>query len=173
MIVQKGSREMAAKMRKDFEKFKTNLTKTHQNLVKMMFRDLVAHTPQWSGELALHWGIEVHGMTAPSAGAKLSRLYDKSYTDYMQKDVYKMGEDPAVTRTVARELAKVDKIRYNSIVKFVNNLPYAQDVQDGKGPNGRSIREVNMLAAYGGVAMVNYIDMKYNKLGAAKRALKR
>lgn len=163
---------MVARMRKDLDKFKTNLTKTHQNLVKMMFRDLVVHTPQWSGELALHWGIEFHGYKAPPSTAKLSGLYDKSYTDYIAKDVYKMGEDPAVTKTIARELQKIGQIRYNSKVKFVNNMPYAEDVQDGRGPNGRSIREENKLASYGGVAMIRYIDTKYSKLGAAKKALK-
>lgn len=169
-VTQRGSRETIARMRKDLDKVKLGVTKAHQNLVKAMFRDLVATTPQWSGELAMHWGIEVHGAKAPPAYSLHSAYNAKSYTDRLAAIPYQMGSEPAVSATIARELVKIDQIRYNSIVKFVNNMPYAEDVQRGEGPNGKPIREENRLAAYGGVAMISYIDMKYKSLRTAKKA---
>lgn len=163
---------MIAAMRKDLEKMKLGVTKGHQNLVKAMFRDLVATTPQWSGELAMHMAIEVHGHQAPAAYSLHSRYYEGSYTEGLTKEPYRMGSEPAVSATIARELRKIDQIRYNSIVKLVNKMPYVEEVQRGVGPNGTVIRDVNRLAAYGGVAMFSYIDMKYRSLGAVKKAIK-
>ena len=80
-----------------------------------------------------------------------------------------MGSDPAVSMTVARELQKIKEIRYNSIVKFVNRMPYAEEVERGVGPSRKPIRDVNRLASYGGVAMIGYLDMKYS----AKRMIKK
>lgn len=164
MIVSKGSRELIAALRNDIKEMKMSITKSHQKLVLTMFHDLVRHTPQWSGELALHWGIEVHGKKAPAMGSVRNRGWEqKSRQDFSKLVPYQMGDDPAVRTTVMRELPKISEIRYNSIVKFVNNMPYAEDVARGVGPEGRPIREVNKLAAYGGVAMINYLDMKYSR----------
>ena len=157
MLKVTGTRELAQRLRKDIDKVKGSITKTHQNLVKMMFRDLVAHTPQWSGDLASHWAIEFHGKTAP---APFTQGMGK-----VVKEPYKMGSEPTVSMTVARELAKIPEIRYNSIVSFVNKMPYAEMVQAGVGPYNpnigdyREIRDENKL--FGKVAMVAFIDAKY------------
>lgn len=173
MIQSKGSREMIARMRKDIAKAKGSVTATHQNLVKMMFLDLVAHTPQWSGELAMHWGIEVHGSQSPAPYSIKNPGWERRVAgNWRDPEPYQMGSDPAVSMTVARELKKISEIRYNSIVKFVNRMPYAEQVERGEGPFGKPIRDVNRLAAYGGVAMTGYLDMKYKNLRQIKKAIK-
>ena len=167
MIVDKGSRELVARMKKDVAKMKTNLEQTHQRLVLSMFRDLVAHTPQWSGELAMHWSIEVHGAKAPAAYTYVSNLSrGKSYTEGLTVEPYRMGADPAVSSTIARELPKIREIKYNSIVKFVNNTPYAYEVEKGLDAKGKPLRDVNLTTAI----MRNYLDMKYKNLRVYKKA---
>lgn len=161
----KGSRELAARLRKDVAKIKGSIQRTHQNLVFRMFRDLVVHTPQWSGKLASHWSIVFHGHKAlpPAKGQR----WDDWKKDYLTKGVepYIMGDDPTVTMTIAREMAKIPEIRYNSKVSFVNTMTYASNVQAGEGPYSvvnrelLEIRDANKL--FGEVAMVAYIDAKY------------
>ena len=83
MLKVKGTRELAQRVRKDIDRIKGSIAGTHQNLVRRMFRDLVAHTPQWSGELASHWAIEFLGKTAP---APITQGMGK-----VVKDTYQMG----------------------------------------------------------------------------------
>lgn len=163
----KGSRELAARLKKDIAKLKGSIQKTHQNLVFRMFRDLVTHTPQWSGDLAAHWAIEFHSHKAPGP---FTQGFNRTV-----KEPYQMGSEPTVTTTISRELAKIPEIRYNSIVKFVNRMPYASNVQAGEGPYSSKlgdyleIRDVNKL--YGKVAMIAYIDAKYRNKRELNRAL--
>lgn len=171
MIEKKGLRELAARIRKDVDKFELSVTQAYRQMLKTMFTDLVVHTPQWSGELVLHWAMEFHGKKAPApysvknpAWAQQDRLIPQLVHPFQ------MGSEPAVTITLARELAKLSEIRYNSIVKFVNRMPYAEAVERGEGPNRHLIRDVNRLASYGGVAMVQYLDTKYGKLRYLKKA---
>lgn len=167
MLKVKGTRELAQRLRKDIDKIKGSIAGTHQNLVRRMFRDLVAHTPQWSGDLASHWAIEFHGKTAP---APFTQGMGK-----VVKDPYQMGSEPTVSMTLARELAKIPEIRYNSIVTFVNKMPYAEMVQAGVGPYNpktgdyREIRDENKL--YGKVAMIAYLDAKYQNKSEIRKAL--
>lgn len=176
MIDRNGSREMIASMRKDIEKLKGTVTATHKNLIREMFIDLVKHTPQWSGELAMHWAIEFHGKTGPSAyslkNSGWERKEQRLKHKWMNPNPYKRGDDPAVSLVLNRELEKIKEIRYNSIVKLVNRMPYATEVERGVGPFGKPIRDVNRLASYGGVAMIGYIDAKYRKVKTLKKVIR-
>lgn len=172
MIKVTGSRELIGRMRKDLAKMKGNLTRSHQRLVMMMFRDLVAHTPQWSGDLAMHWGIEFHSNKAPGPYSVKNPGWARQEQKIPQlQEPFQMGQDPAVSIALAREFAKIPEIRYNSIVKFVNRQPYAEEVQRGVGPNGKPIRDVNRVASFGGVAMIAYIEAKYDNQRELKKAL--
>lgn len=171
MLKVRGTQAFLAKLRKDKALLEGRVTKTHQKLVTMMFTDLVKHSPQWSGNLTENWYIEYKGVRG-------SYRETPSYVDLMKQsglpvgfEPYKMGDDPAVSNTLNRELAKVSGIRWNTKVTFVNHTPYASDVEEGEGPHGRPIRDENKLASYGGVAMVGYIDMKYRQLRYLKKAI--
>lgn len=174
MLKVTGSREMIADLRKRSKKIRDQVTVTHQNLVKMMFRDLVAHTPQWSGELALHWGIEFHGYKAPPAYTVRNPAYDRIEKDVpYTEEPFRMGAEPAVTMTIARELQKVSQIRYNSIVTFTNRMPYAEDVEMGRTSTGRALRDVNRLGGYAGAAMIGYLKVKYSDKAMIRKAIPR
>ena len=165
MLKVSGTRELAQRLRKDVAKIKGSIQRTHQNLIFRMFRDLVAHTPQWSGILASHWSIVFHGHQALPRTRGLR--WEDWKKDYLTKGVepYIMGDDPTVTMTIAREMSKIPEIRYNSKVSFVNTASYASNVQAGQGPYSvierdyLEIRDGNKL--FGEVAMVAYIDAKY------------
>ena len=167
-----GASAFGKKMKLDLERFKARVTKTHQNLAKMIIRDLIVNSPQWSGELAMHWGIEFAGKSAPQAGtvdnpgwAARESVLPALFSPFQ------MGMEPAVSVAIAREFRKVPSITYKDTLVFINRMPYAQDVENGVGPNGRPIRVENQLSSYGGVAMVGYIDMKYSKLKGYKGAI--
>ncbi len=168
----RGTRELAARVRKDVDRLRAGVQRTHQNLVRNMLRDLVVNTPQWTGELAQHWAIEFHGHTAPSAIMRFTKesadpweAYSEGWRPYMK------GMNPAVGDTLAREFAKIPEIRYNSKVAFVNNMPYAAEVEQGLGPNGRPIRDVNLNSAYGEGIMLGYLAAKYSNKREIKKAV--
>jgi hypothetical protein len=132
------------------------VTSEYRNLLYNIFHDVVAGTPQHSGNLASNWGIEITG----SPSVRYREVSGYMHTYYSRLAIKKMGDDPAVSSTLDRELPKLDNLRWNTKVTFVNKTPYAQDVQDNKGPNGLPIRAVNLDAA-GQVIMLNGIRVKY------------
>jgi hypothetical protein len=89
---------------------------------------------------------------------------ERKFKDYRSGNFepFQRGDDPAVQATLDRELAKLKDIRYNSLVKFVNPVEYAEDVDQGIGPSSRNIRPENLY--YGKVFMASYAEVKYGKL---------
>jgi hypothetical protein len=132
------------------------VTFEYRNLLYNIFHDVVAGTPQWSGNLATNWGIEILG----SSKVRYREHPGYLHTYYGRIAVQKMGNDPAVRETLDRELPKLNNLKWNSKVTFVNRTPYAEDVQAGVGPEGHRIRAVNLDAA-GQVIMLNGIKVKY------------
>lgn len=148
---------------KNKEKLLTNVTAAKRNLVVAVFTDIVNLTPQFSGNLASNWKIEVAGRQAGYSKIANYRVRDWRKTPKQ----YKMGDSPATTRAF-KELNKVDDIRWNSRVSIVNYTPYAEDIQNatvrgsGNVTDGFTVRPVNTLN--GEVAMVNYARMKYKNM---------
>lgn len=164
-----GFENAITKLRKHQVAIVGNITKTKREVVAAVLKDLVKYSPQWSGNLASQWYIEFHGSTgsyAPIAN------YD-SNTWQSNKSPYKMGDNPAVSLTVQRELAKLDSLRWNSKVSIYNYAPYAKEVlEEQKSVNGKSLRPVNQYAAYGAVGVVAAVVVKFNELKNLKRVLK-
>lgn len=133
-----------------------SVTFEYRNLLYNIFHDVVANTPQFSGNLATNWGIEILG----SSKVRYREQPGYLHTYYGRIAIRKMGDDPAVRETLDRELPKLNNLKWNSKVTFVNKTPYAEDVAAGVGPEGRSIRQVNLGAA-GEVVMLNGIKVKY------------
>ena len=168
----KGINAMVAKLRKHQLIMQGKITETKRKLVRDVFTDLVKGSPQWSGNLASNWYIEFHGN-------KGSYSPIDNYDPQNWKDVehYQAGADPAVSRTLQRELSKLNQIRWNSKVQIVNYTPYAQEVEDGQGPGYKGIRPENYKFTgtgskqYGRIAMKEYVLMKYGQLRTLKRRL--
>lgn len=159
MLEIRGIDKAVQKLRGYARKMEGTAAASYRRFLRQIFTDAVEGSPQWSGNLASQWYIEfgsVKGSYSP-----IPEYVEPVHSPYLQ-DPYQMGDDPAVRETLARELPKLDKIRYNTKVTIKNYAPYASDVEAGDGPNGRPIREVNQLAAFGGVAMVGYLELKYS-----------
>ena len=151
-----------------------SIAATKRQVVTAVMVDLVKNSPQWSGNLASQWYVEFHGHKGSYRPIPdYVEPHSWRYTD----DHYSMGDDPAVSQTIAREKAKIENIRWNSKVQIINYAPYASDVEAGFGPEGfsgqpRPIRPENILASYGKVAMAAYVTTKYNNLRYLRRAAK-
>ena len=151
-----------AKLKKHQLLVEGQVTETKRRLVRDIFTDLVQGSPQWSGNLASNWYIEFHGNTG---GYK--KIRDYRVRDWRRDDPYYAGADPAVTKTLNRELPKTAGIRWNSKIQIVNYAPYAASVEMGVGPGGRPIRDVNYK--HGQIAMAGYVVAKYSQLRTLKR----
>ena len=155
---------MPNKLKKHELQAKGNIAATKRRLVKDVFTDLVKGSPQWSGNLAQNWYIEFHGFTGtyePIPG------YDEK--NWNEGEHYQVGANPAVARTLGREVPRIAQIRWNSKVQIANYTPYAEEVEAGQGPDGKPIREENYK--YGQIAMVGYVNVKYNALRTLKRRI--
>ena len=151
-----------AKLRKHKLLVQGQIASTKRRLVTDVFTDLVKGSPQWSGNLASNWTIEFHGRQG-----SYNQIPGYKEQGWANDEPYKVGDDPAVSSTLARELAKIADIRWNSKVQLVNYAPYASEVEAGTGPNGRPIREENYK--YGQIAMAAYVVTKYSSLRTLKR----
>ena len=140
------------------------VTAEYRGAVAEMFADLVQVTPQWSGNLVSNWFIKIGDGRNPAYREIPAYSTTWAGPGEANKGVQKMGNDPAVTATLVREMPKLDALRWNQKVTFVNRAPYAGDVQAGVGPDGRDIREVN-LGPSGEVMMGEYIKLKYGLSG--------
>ena len=167
----KGTQAFMAKLRKDKARIEGKVARVHRNLIAGIFTDLVKNSPQWSGNLASQWQITYAGM--PAVYNPIPDYYlESSWGSLAGANPYKMGDNPAVSATLARELAKLPLIKYNHKVVITNPTPYASDVEAGEGPNGTEIRKENHLESYGGVAMLGYVEHKYRDMRGLKRFLK-
>lgn len=151
-----GAAAFKAKLKKVMPAVKVGVNTKYRKLVWRIFADLVNNSPQWSGNLASNWRVNT---------GSYSQIPGYSTEDWYRQEPYERGDDPAVSSTMMREFPKVEAITYLKPVRIFNATPYASDVEGGQGPNGRPTREANRLAAYGGVAMIGYVNSKYNSLG--------
>lgn len=168
MLEVKNSQAFMQKLRKDKVRLENKVAETHRRIIAHIYRDLVVMSPQWSGNLASNWVIEYTGVTG---GYKQSPKYKPAVRNELpplEPEPYRMSSEPTVSLAISREMRKLAGIRYNTIVTIVNRTPYAKEVQATKGPHGRKIRPVN-LGRYGKVAMLAYVDAKYNNLRTLKR----
>ena len=168
MLKVSNSQAFIQRLRKDKVSLENKVAETHRRIVTHILRDLVVWSPQWSGNLASNWVIEYKGVNGAYQQAPKYQAPVRGQSPDLGFDPYRMGSEPTVSQTIARERQKIAGIRYNTIVTIVNKTPYAKDVQDGKGPYGRSIRPEN-LGPYGKVAMLAMVTTKYNNLRTLKR----
>ena len=139
--------------------------------VRVIFTDIVSKTPQFTGTLAGNWHIEYGPWTGSSytPGVSGVRVGRHAYA-LMNNSPYKRGDNPTVAETLAIEFKKLEglegavagRIRWNSKIYFVNTAPYADEVDQGIGPNGYSIRPENLY--YGSVFMMTRARLKYPEL---------
>lgn len=159
MLNIKGVEAFKAKLKAVMPTVEAEVNTKFRKLGRLIFTDLVTNSPQWSGNLASNWRI--------GSGSYSQISGYENWQEYANEP-YRMGDDPAVSMTLMREMQKLSAVTYRDEIHISNPTPYASEVEAGEAPNGRPIREENKLAEYGGVAMIGYVTTKYGKLGGKK-----
>lgn len=129
------------------------ITKAYQQHVRTVFADLVKHSPQYSGSFASNWEIEL-----TSRPGEYNVWYKKGFTGGFTQWVYdpvQMGDEEAVSVALRKAEQVIHKIRWNSIVRFVNYDPAADLLQSGEV----ILRPVNVIPGY--TAVTEYIKAKH------------
>ena len=140
---------------------KARLTKTLTNkykaYVQLVFKDLVTHSPQWSGHLTANWQLlltnEVVGGVYPWK------------TKPFQRPALQRGDPAAVNFAIGNSLHKIEKIRWNTKVTFANPVEYGDELESGLVP----VRPVNLVR--GRVALAQYIASKYSRTSGGTMVL--
>jgi hypothetical protein len=160
------------KLRKQEKRYKMGITVRYQKLVFKMFKDVVEHTPQWSGNLASNWVIEVGSVGEGQGGYR--QLPSYAGVNWKGTAAKQAGHSDAVAIAIsyAEGSDRIGSIRWNSRVSIANHTPYAAQVEQDKAPDGRDIREENKFTipyvnSYG-IAMAEYLKAKYSAQGFLK-----
>ena len=169
MITITGIEQTIQKLRNASKRYEElTVTKAYQNFVRTVFNDIVAHTPQWSGNLATNWRVEVGKAHQGHGGDSQISNYKTPAEWTGNSQPYKAGDAPATFEAEDYNDANFDRIKWNSRVSIVNYAPYAAQVEAGIGPKNKAIRTENKFSGpfipAHGVAMVAYAEMKYNNL---------
>lgn len=134
-------------------RMEVGITKAYQAHVRMVFEDLVRHSPQYSGSFAANWEIAL-----TNSPGEYTQWYKKGFTGGFTKWVYdpvKMGDEEAVSVALRKAEQVIPRIRWNSIVNFVNHDPTADLLEAGEV----ILRPVNTIPGY--TAVTEYIRAKH------------
>lgn len=151
-----GLNQLLLKLDRHKLRVQKSIAKAKVDLATRVFTDVVEGSPQWSGNLAANWDIEVG-----ASKASYSPIAGYSVTDWNKGDKYEAGHPLAVSMAMSN-LGKLSEVKWNSKINVVNYTPYGPEVEAGNGPNGRPIRPENYV--YGQIAMVAYAMMKHGAL---------
>lgn len=139
------------------------IVKAKVDLATKVFMSVVEGSPQWSGNLAANWKIELDG-----AGAGYSPIANYKPLGWSSSEVYEMGHPTAIGHATP-ELQNLSKVRWNSRIGVSNSTPYASEVEAGQGPEGHMIRPENYH--YGQIAMVAYAMTKFGVLSNTSKTI--
>lgn len=137
------------------------LTKQYQAFVVKVFEDLVLHTPQWSGNLAANWQVRLTN----DGPATHQNWYKKGHTGGFQDHTYQpvqVGDGEAPYTAIERAAAQIEKMHWNTKVRFENPERYAELVSSGVGPHGKELRPVHVPPFE---MMMYYVVNKYSRGG--------
>lgn len=119
--------------------------------VKMILKDALTVSPQWSGNYALNWTVSLKDETAP---------YDPTFKvdDYWKITPKQKGDKEAITMAMTREQVNIDRIKWNSKISIKNVAPVAEEIEAGRV----RLRPVNTIPM--GLGVVSYLNTKYKVL---------
>ena len=155
-----------AALRKELARVNLEIATAYRKWALVIHADIVRLTPQWGGNLAANWYIDVG---APSSSAQ--DLGDPSVRNYKEprsttsQPPYARGMDPAVGISLARAKQLALPSLHDRL--FIHNpVEYAEAVELDVGP--RPIRAINRVprAQTGKVAMVYHAYLKYSLTGS-------
>lgn len=122
-----------------------------ENLTKVMFRELVVNTPQWTGDLTSAWN---YSLNTPDQTYSPIPNKVEAQQHWSKADVFQRGAEPAVSSTLLK--AAGVKPTWRDVVFFHNPAPIAERVENLQV----LIRPVNLVD--GRVAMIQFLVDKYS-----------
>jgi hypothetical protein len=132
-----------------------------RNKVKVILKDLVLNTPQWSGNTAASWRVDLNYKPAVEG---LTRLALDNWQEFSGEPSFK-GEEEAWVAALAINQGHLAAIKYNSVIRIVNNAPYAEDLAT-RTEVDLKLRQGNYIP--GDVMAIRTVAAKY-KLGASTK----
>lgn len=134
-----------------------DISRAFEAWTKVIFKDLVMTTPQWSGDLATNWNYSINSINEnyTEVANKTAQDMFARFEDTGLAEVYSRGDNPAVASAIMR--ASMIHPTWRDVVYFNNPTPIADAVEN----QSITIRPVNLVD--GRVAMVQYYVDAYNR----------
>ena len=135
------------------------ITKAYQKFVGEVFEDLVMHTPQWSGNLAVNWQIRLTN----DGPATVVPWFKKGHTGGFMDNTFKsvqIGDGEAAMYAMEHAVDQISKMHWNTKVRFENPVDYAMQVNEGEGPAGKELRPQHLPPFD---MMMYYVVAKYSR----------
>lgn len=155
-----GLERMLAKLRKHKDYVKRSIAHSKLTLAGQVFKSVVEGSPQWSGNLASNWRIDIG-----SNRAIYKELSTYDPVNWHTQIPYFAGHERAVGIAMGQHFGKSGSIvanYWNKKIYVSNATPYAAEVELGVAPEDFSIRPENYT--YGQIAMVGYAMTKFGAL---------
>lgn len=145
-------------------RIKLEIQQAYRKWALTIHEDITRLTPQWSGNLAANWMVEIG---APAAAAQFLGdptvvFHDESTDLIWGREPYSRGMEPAVSISLDR--AKSLRIPAMHEVIYIHNpTTYAEEVETDSGE--RRIRPINRLprTETGKIAMVYHAFTKFSE----------
>lgn len=134
-------------------KIKSSATSYVRMQVKKVFIEAVKVSPQWSGNYAFNWYIEVR----TQQGAYSPAFKVKPWQSL--KDPKKAGDNAAISAAMRYLDEMLEPVKWNSAVKLVNYAPVAALIESGEV----NLRPQNIIP--GGYGVIKHLEMKFKYLG--------
>lgn len=152
--IQSNSQEFSRQLLAAIDRLDEELSFKFQSWTLRVFKDLVIHTPQWSGDTAANWNYSVNspdGSYHPIIGKAL-HWGKEGWAN--RPEPLQRGDRAAVFAAVGRAQGG-PMPRWTDKVFFTNNTPIADDLET----HSVYVRPVNLVG--GAVAMVSYTVAKW------------
>jgi len=154
-----GLNTFITKTKKQQAQIKQGAANFVRSKVKAVLKDLVLEAPQWSGNTAASWRVDLNYMPAVD--------YIAPEPDWKTVNPIRFrGDQEAWDLALAANRQHLAAIKYNSIVRIVNNAPYADDLATRSAVDLR-LREGNYRIS-GDILALRFVEAKH-KFGPKTR----
>lgn len=127
---------------------------------RVVLRDLVLNTPQWSGNTAASWRIDLNTLPASEDPSSLYNEDWESVLNFGGEPSF-IGDKRAWRVALADNAAAFKAIRYNTKVRIVNVAPFADELATESEANLK-LRPGNFIP--GDVMALKLVSTKYKLL---------
>ncbi len=160
-----GVAAFAKLLRAEAAAIRTEVRRVFREWAVHIHADIATLSPQWSGNLAANWAIDLNAATstAQELGDPLVRTHYAPASPAYGRAPYSRGMLPAVEIALQRG-ASFQMPKLTDTIVIHNPVEYADEVEADSGP--RRIRAVNRLPRDEGgkIAMVFHAYEKYRTL---------